>query len=480
MKQLLTSKPVVLLMVVLLLSLGLGHIRGMITDREHYRDEAFASIQQGLAGKQSLIGPVLVRDCTEQPADKAKEHDSKSAEARTHTQLLLPETLNAQGQAGIEPRYRGIFRINSFTVKGELVGKWAETSATLPGEKKLTTCSAFQVGMAVEDPRGIRSATLLANGQPLRLLPGSGLRGNTRGFHAELPAALHGRSLELRLQLEFVGLERLALVPVADETSLRLKSDWAHPSFVGNFLPLERQVTAQGFDAFWKVPALASSVQGMVANGPALCSKGGLGARGMNDVMAEEKNCLEAFGVSFMEPVDHYALGDRASKYGLIFIVLTFVGVWLMEILKSLRVHQLQYLLTGAALAVFFLLLASLSEHMAFGLAYLLATLACVALLTYYARFMLRDWQRGGLFGLAVSALYGLLYLLLQLEQTAFLVGSLVMFAALALLMIVTRKVDWYALAAETARRPDHMASPVAASPDSAPVRQDLKAMKRP
>lgn len=451
MKQFLASKLAVLMLVVVALWMGLLYIRGMIGEREHYRDQAFASIQQGLAGKQYLIGPLLSRECTTQRRKTDADQKDKSAETQTYIQQVLPDTLSAQANAGIEPRYRGIFRINSFTVKGELVSKWGQGGAALPaGGKASVSCPGFTVGVAVEDPRGIRSATLLANGQPLRLLPGSGLTGNSRGFHAELPAALVGKPLEVRLQLEFVGLERLALVPIADETTLRLQSDWAHPSFIGNFLPLERQVTAQGFNAFWKVPALASSVQDAMPKGYGLCSKGGLASRNTMDVLMEESNCLEAFGVSFIEPVDNYALGDRASKYGLIFIVLTFVGVWLMEVLKSLRVHPLQYLLTGSALAVFFLLLASLSEHMGFGLAYLAATLACVSLLTYYARYMLGDWQRGLLFGLAVSVLYGLLYLLLQLEQTAFLVGSLVMFAALAILMIATRKVDWYALAQGT------------------------------
>ncbi len=158
--------------------------------------------------------------------------------------------------------------------------------------------------------------------------------------------------------------------------------------------------------------------------------------------------CVETFGVAFIDPVSTYTLSDRATKYGLLFIALTFVGVAAVEVMRRIRVHPMQYLLVGCALAVFFLLLVSLSEHLAFAWAYLAASAACTLLLAFYGTHVLRGARSGLAFGAAVAALYGVLYVLLQLEQTALLLGSLLLFAVLAGVMVATRRIDWYALLA--------------------------------
>ena len=147
-----------------------------------------------------------------------------------------------------------------------------------------------------------------------------------------------------------------------------------------------------------------------------------------------------------MDPVSPYVLSDRATKYGLLFIALTFVGVGALEVLRRLRVHPIQYLLVGSALAIFFLLLVSLSEHVPFAVAYLAAAAACTALLTFYGAFVLRGSRAGAAFGAAIGGLFGALYALLQLEQTALLLGSILLFAVLAAVMVATRRIDWYGL----------------------------------
>jgi len=147
-----------------------------------------------------------------------------------------------------------------------------------------------------------------------------------------------------------------------------------------------------------------------------------------------------------MDPVSPYLLADRATKYGLLFIALTFVGVGAVEVMRRLRVHPIQYLLVGSGIAVFFLLLVSLSEHVPFAVAYLAAAAACTALLTFYGSFVLRGSRAGALFGAAVALLYAALYALLQLEQTALLLGAMMLFAVLTVLMVATRRIDWYGL----------------------------------
>ena len=158
--------------------------------------------------------------------------------------------------------------------------------------------------------------------------------------------------------------------------------------------------------------------------------------------------CLETFGVAFMDPVNPYVLSDRATKYGMLFIALTFVAVGLVEVLGRLRVHPIQYLLVGAALTVFFLLLVSLSEHLSFGIAYAAASLACTSLLGFYGAFILRSARAGALFGAGIGSLFATLYALLQMEQTALVLGSVLLFVVLAVIMISTRRLDWYALTA--------------------------------
>jgi inner membrane protein len=152
--------------------------------------------------------------------------------------------------------------------------------------------------------------------------------------------------------------------------------------------------------------------------------------------------------VSFVQPVDLYQTVERSVKYGFLFIGLTFAAFFLFEVLKRLAIHPVQYALVGLALAIFFLLLISLSEHLGFAAAYLIASASCVALNGYYVAHVLKSVRRGALFGLALSALYGLLYVLLRVEDHALLMGSMLVFACVASAMVATRRVDWYTLAA--------------------------------
>jgi inner membrane protein len=162
------------------------------------------------------------------------------------------------------------------------------------------------------------------------------------------------------------------------------------------------------------------------------------------NVASDNGPCIETVAVAFIDPINTYSLSDRATKYGLLFIALTFVAVGLFEFMRGLRVHPVQYFLVGAAISIFFLLLVSLSEHLPFNDSYAYAASACVLLLGYYASHMLRSWKRGLPFGAGMALLYGLLFMLLQLEQTALVVGALALFAVLAAVMLLTRKVDWY------------------------------------
>ena len=431
--------------VLLALTLALQSVGAIVSEREGRLREAERSVAESLASQQSLLGPVLLRRCDETwSAEQGEGKDRKRVtERRDFSLAATPATLDVSAKAAIETRHRGIFKVNGYSMRATMKARWADLAALEPiaqhaGSKLL--CEAPVLFVAVGDTRGIRVATISVGGTALPVLPGTEHASHPRGFHAVIPVATQaaGGALQAEVALDLVGTGDLAFAPVADTTRVDLASDWPHPSFGGRFLPNERAVTAQGFTASWQLSALATSAPQELVNGGAVC--------GLNGASEAKARCIETFGVAFIDPVSAYVLSDRATKYGLLFIALTFVGVGLVEVLKRLRVHPVQYLLVGSALAVFFLLLVSLTEHIAFAWAYLAASAACTTLLTFYASFVLRGGRAGAVFGAAIAALYGALYLLLQMEQSALVLGSLLLFAVLGAVMVATRRVDWYAL----------------------------------
>ena len=451
--------------VLIALTLALQSIGAIVSEREGRLHEAERSVADSLASQQSLLGPVLLRRCDETwtvEQSEGKEHGKSGklvTEKRDFALAATPATLDVSAKAAIETRHRGIFKVNGYGMHATLKARWADLAALEPTAQHAggkLRCDAPLMFVSVGDARGIRVATISVSGTALPVLPGTEHASHPRGFHAVIPAAIQsaGGVLQAEVALDLVGTGDLAFAPVADTTTVALASDWPHPSFAGRFLPNEREVTATGFSARWQLSALATSAPQELINGAGVCGLGGNAADG-------KARCIETFGVAFIDPVSAYVLSDRATKYGLLFIALTFVGVGLVEVLKRLRVHPVQYLLVGSALAVFFLLLVSLTEHIAFAWAYLAASAACTTLLSFYASFVLRGWRAGTVFGAGIAALYGALYLLLQMEQSALVLGSSLLFAVLGAVMVATRHVDWYALMDQLRRE----ASPPVAMP---------------
>lgn len=431
-----------LALVLVLLLMGLAQISGVVHDRQNYREAAANSVARSLAGTQTLLGPLIHVTCTEEWDVKVER--ATSTNRREFMLVAAPAVLDITGSSTLEKRARGLHATPVFTLKTTLAAQWQDLNALRPTRTQADSrlnCGPVVLMTAVSDARGIRHASLKVGDQALALKPGTLHEAYSRGLHATMPANLNlGAPVSAQLELEILGTDQLSVVPSGSATQMRLRSNWPHPSFDGHFLPVTRTIQDTGFDATWRVSELASSAQHEVLRKKPLCR----GTSPEHGKPADTAGCVESFGVRFMDPVDAYALSDRATKYGLLFVGLTFIAVGLFEFMKSLRVHPIQYLLVGAAMSLFFLLLVSLSEHMAFGWAYLLASSACVLLLTYYASHMLRSVKLGGPFGLGIAVLYGLLYLLLQLEQAALVVGSVALFAVLATVMALTRRVDWY------------------------------------
>ncbi len=451
MKSMLLGKLGGLMLVAVLLVFGLGQITDVVQDRRVRHMNAVSSVSQSLAGSQTLLGPLVQMVCTEE------WKNDKLTQRREFTHVLPPSNLVVGGTSQVEARARGLHATQVFTLKSRITAQWADLKALEGGRLHAGSsvqCAPPVLLLAVSDARGIRQAEIQVNGQPLTVQAGTGHATYTRGVQAGLPAIANlSAPMSAEIVLELMGTEGLNVVPLGSATQIQLTSNWPHPSFYGQFLPSERTISDKGFDASWRVSALASTAQQAVLNGSPLCNSGNAPHedyretyRGQDAATAVGKAaCVETLGVGFFDPVNTYALSDRATKYGLLFIVLTFVAVGLFEFMRGLRVHPIQYLLVGAAISIFFLLLVSLSEHLAFGAAYSTAASSCVVLLGYYASHMLHSWKRGLPFASGIAALYGLLYVLLQLEQTALVVGAIALFIVLGTVMGLTRKVDWYA-----------------------------------
>lgn len=434
-----------LALVVVLLVLALFQISGVVHDRQTYRQIAIQSVAQSLAGPQTLTGPLIHRACTEE-WDVKYEDKKVQTERREFTLVAAPASLTVKGGSKLEARARGLHATQAFNLKADIVAEWTDTEALKPVAEHAGSrmnCGQPLLMMAVSDSRGIRHASVKIGEQVLALKPGTFYGSYPRGVHAPLSMVMMGMApLQAKLELELVGTESISVVPLGGDTRVQLTSNWPHPSFGGQFLPVDRKVTDQGFEASWRISSLASTAQQNVTQGDAEKRRGVCPNQGYGSPNAP---CVEAFSVTFVDPSNTYALSDKATKYGLLFIGLTFLAVGLFEFMKSLRVHPIQYLLVGAAMSMFFLLLVSLSEHMPFETAYAIAAAACVLLLTYYASHMLGRWSRGLPFGLGIATLYGMLFVLLRMEQTALLLGAVALFAVLAAIMMLTRQVDWYA-----------------------------------
>jgi inner membrane protein len=452
---------------IILLSMALMRIGFLVQERQEYQRQAVESVQQGIAGAQTLVGPVLVRQCLEEWTVVSGVGKTKRTENMRRDIVLraVPTRLEVRAQSTTDLRYRGLFKVNGYVTRLNLKADWDEFANLLPlrenaGSK--LTCKPVAMWFSTSDVRGLRSAQLKVTGQPVAVKPGTGQEAYASGWHAELSsfaadASVPADSLKAEISLDLLGTAQLSVVPVAQSTQWSLQSDWPHPSFAGRFLPNRREVSERGFTAHWELGALATTAPREVLRDAPVCA-----------AELNPKPCLDTLTVNFVDPVNPYTLTDRAIKYGMLFVLLTFVAVALAETLargRVRRVHPVQYALVGATLCLFFLLLLSISEHLHFEWAYALASGACAVLLSYYARHMLGRTRDGVLFGAGMAALYGLVYVLLVQEQAALVVGSVGLFAVLGLVMLLTRHVDWYRLLPNPASLANSAAPATSATP---------------
>ena len=421
----------------LLLMIPLLMLGGLVGERQRRGQEVADEVAAAASGPQRIVGPMLLvearRDVQVTRVVERDGHVGQETQTQSTTvqYLVPPETLAIDNTLRTERRGRSLFQVLLYHDAMRLQGRVAHVLPVEDGATVVPLRAWLVLGLG--DNRGLRALALAVDGKPVEADPGTRMSWLPQGVNVPVPLASLGRPIAFDWQIELTGTGSLEWLPVGGETTVTARADWPHPSFDGRHLPEAPQVGDDGFDARWAVTRLASQVQPMLA----ACPPAG------NECAA----ALEGgFGVRLVEPVDRYLMTERAMKYALLFLGLVFGAVFLVEALTAKPVHFVQYGLTGLAMAMFYLLLLSLSEHIGFGLAYVVATGACVSLLGYYLAGVLGSRVRGVAFGVGLAGLYGILYLLLRAEDFALLVGSAVLFAALAFVMILTRRLDWHAL----------------------------------
>jgi inner membrane protein len=414
----------------------------VVYDREQQSMEAKAGIAEGWGGPQTIAGPLLAVPYRAMVTETVTENGKTVTKTRQvwRELTLSPETVELSTDVRPELRRRSIYEavIYDAAVRGKArfampadLSRFGVAPADLAPDRA-------ELRFGISDPRGISPhPRVVAGEKALALQPGSGSSANGGGFFAWLDVTgLAVAPLEVDFAYDLRGNGSLSLAPQAGDTRWRMRSPWPHPSFQGGFLPERRSVGAKGFEATWRVGNLALG-QALVTAAPAAVAT----VRDSDSARASPGSLLA--GVSLIQPVDLYSRVDRAAKYGFLFIGFTFLAFLLFDLIGDVEVSGVEYLLVGAALVLFFVLLLAFAEVIGFTPAYLVASAAIIGLETAYSAAVLGSWRRAAfIFGL-LAALYAVLYILLSLEAYSLLIGSLMLFAALAAVMYLTRNLNW-------------------------------------
>ncbi|MCQ8427592.1 cell envelope integrity protein CreD [Klebsiella pneumoniae] len=413
---------------IVLLSLPLMMVRELINERADYRNEVVDAIEQSTSGSQKLAGPLIAIPITETLT--RMENQKEVNYQRSWVYYWLPESLAVAGKQTVESRRVGIYSgqvwHNVLQIKASFdplrLAALRKTNIVL-GQPRLV--------VSVGDARGIGAIHAPeVNGNVLSVEPGLGISGDGAGIHMPMPAlAEDNKPLEIAFSLDLNGTGEFSLVPLGRNSELQLTSNWPHPGFLGSFLPTQREVSAAGYRAHWQSSWFANDMGSY-----------------FKDDMEIPWSRLPAFSADVMSLADQYQLTDRATKYAILLIGLTFMAFFVFESLTRRPLHPMQYLLVGLSLVLFYLVLLALSEHIGFTAAWLAASLSGAVMNGIYLQAVLRGWRNSLLFVAALLLLDGVMWFLLHSEDSALLLGTGVLALALSVLMFLTRRVDWYAL----------------------------------
>lgn len=432
----------------LLLAVPLFTVWALVYDRQSQSETAQASITEGWGGEQVLSGPLLIVPYTGVVEEQIQENGvTRTVRRSVRSHLTLSPEL-AEVETTLDPsrRARSIYEaiVYEAAIEGQSRFVLTDDFERYDITSDQVDWDEAQLQFGIRDPRGLTgNPTVTIDGETTSLKPGRGTGGG-QGFFAYIDAS---RILEGPLVTSYSytlrGAERMALLADAGSTRWTVRSSWPHPSFTGAFLPNDPDISDRGFAATYEIGNLALG-RTLMTDGE---KKPDLDAAVAATGYAMEREGIaanaQAAVVSLIDPVDLYSRVDRAAKYGFLHIGFTFLALLMFDVVGGKRISAVAYLLVGAALVLFFVLLLAFAEVIGFAAAYLLASAAIAGLVTLYTKAVLRGWRPALIVGGLLSALYAALYVLLGLENLSLLIGSLMLFAALAAVMYATRNLDW-------------------------------------
>lgn len=423
-----TIKLFTISFLILLLLIPASMVKSIIHERESRKANVIGEINHKWGHQQTIVGPVI-------SIPYMLVHTGANHKRTTVTRYLhlLPDAVTIDTEIKPQVRYRGIYEAVLYNARVVIVGRFPKApikQMRIAPDNIIWSGATLSLGIA--DMRGIKERIKAdLNGAALTMDPGITTTDViTSGVHAGIALDSEKAVNHFRVELNLNGSEQIHFAPVGKVTTVTARSKWKDPSFVGAFLPAERTIDANGFSALWRVLHLNRSY-------PQYWTEGD------HDLTAS------TFGVKLFRPVDIYQKSMRTAKYALMFIVLTFMAFFISEVIHKLRVHPVQYLLIGLAMIIFYTLLISISEHIGFGGAYLISAIAVMVLIGGYTNSILKNRPVTCTVSALLMVLFGFLYVLLQLEDYALVMGSIGLFTALAVTMHVTRHIDWYGIGKE-------------------------------
>jgi inner membrane protein len=433
-----------------LLAIPLFAVYLLVYDREQQQRTAVASIAEGWGGPQTIAGPILVipyqTDATETVTEGGRQVTRTN---RVWRELeLAPEIADLRSSLQPERRRRSIYEVVVYSAhtSGQARFRLPADLARLGVVPEALALDRAELRFGLSDAKGLygRPPTVRVNGRPTPLQPGKGPdeTGNS-GFYAPIDASgMRTGGLAADFAFDFRGNGSLTLSPRAGDTRWRVTSPWQHPSFSGGFLPTRPEQTEGGFSATWRVGNLALG-RSLIDTGAPTQGSSAAETNPYTARVVDTPAGTNQARVGLITPVDLYSQVNRSVKYGFLFIGFTFMAFLLFDVVGGVRVAAVEYLLVGAGLILFFVMLLAFAEVIGFTPAYLLASAMIIGLLTAYSAAVLRSRRRAGFIAGLLVALYGVLYVLLSLEAYSLLIGSLLLFAALASIMYLTRNLEW-------------------------------------
>lgn len=405
-------KLLLILIISILLLIPQAIIMDMVNERSSTEGLANLEVNEKWGNGQTLTGPVLFI-----PGDSA-----------ANNLYILPETLDINGNINSRTLKRGIYDFTVYETALTLAGRFSLPKELKAEQLKSLRTDRAKLLFAISDFKGFSdNPALILDGQSAELSSEALHLGSHDALSCsvDLQSFLDSGNLDYRITVPLKGSDYLYFLPVGRTTSVHLASDCPTPSFTGRYLPAQREVTDQGFNADWKVLALNRDFA-QVLNSHAELKK------------------AQPFGVDLKVPVEQYQQTTRSIKYAYLIILLTFAVVFFVEIRRQTPIHPVQYALVGIALMLFYTLLLAFSEHLTFLLSYLIASVMTIGLITLFMRTLLRNTRAALFIGLLLTVLYTFIYVIMQLESYALLVGSLGIFVILAVAMYASQKINWY------------------------------------